>query len=136
MMGIQAEGSAAIVKKQIIKNPQTIATAIRIGNPASRKKAEAARDESQGTIDMVSDEKIIEAYNLLASTEGVLAEPASCATVAGIIKLKDTLKQNAKIVCILTGNGLKDPDSAIKYAKSPVEKTSSELKDIVKLLNF
>jgi len=85
---------------------------------------------------MVSDEKIIEAYNLLASTEGILAEPASCATVAGIIKLKDTLKQNAKLVCILTGNGLKDPDSAIKYAKSPVEKTTSELKDIVKLLNF
>ena len=136
MMGIQAEGSAAIVKGEVIKNPQTIATAIRIGNPASWKKAEAARDESQGTIDMVSDEKIIEAYNLLASTEGILAEPASCATVAGLIKLKDTLKQNAKLVCILTGNGLKDPDSAIKYAKSPVEKTTSELKDIVKLLNF
>ena len=136
MMGIQAEGSAAIVKKQVIKNPQTIATAIRIGNPASWTKAEAARDESKGTIDMVSDEKIIEAYNLLASTEGILAEPASCATVAGVIKLKDTLKQGAKLVCILTGNGLKDPDSAIKYAKSPVEKTTSELKDIVKLLNF
>ena len=136
MMGIQAEGSAAIVKGERILNPQTIATAIRIGNPASWKQAEAARDESNGTIDMVSDEKIIEAYNLLASTEGVLAEPASCAPVAGLIKLKDTIKPKSKIVCILTGNGLKDPDCAIKYAKSPVEKTSSEIKDIVKLMGL
>ena len=136
MMGIQAEGSAAIVKGHKIDNPQTIATAIRIGNPASWKQAEAARDESKGTIDMVSDEKIIEAYNLLASTEGVLAEPASCASIAGLIKLKDTIKPKSKIVCILTGNGLKDPDCAIKYAKSPVEKTTSEIKDIVKLMGL
>ena len=136
MMGIQAEGSAAIVKGHKIDNPQTIATAIRIGNPASWKQAEAARDESKGTIDMVSDEKIIEAYNLLASTEGVLAEPASCAPVAGLIKLKDTIKPKSKIVCILTGNGLKDPDCAIKYAKSPVEKTTSDIKDIVKLVGL
>ena len=136
MMGIQAEGSAAIVKGHRIDNPETIATAIRIGNPASWKQAEAARDESGGTIDMVNDEKIIEAYNLLASTEGVLAEPASCASIAGVIKLKDQLKQGARIVCILTGNGLKDPDSAIKYASSPVEKTSAELSDIVKLMGL
>lgn len=136
MMGIQAEGSAAIVKGHKIDNPQTIATAIRIGNPASWKQAEAARDESGGTIDMVSDEKIIEAYNLLASSEGVLAEPASCAPIAGLIKLKDTIKPKSKIVCILTGNGLKDPDCAIKYAKSPVEKTTSEIKDIVKLMGL
>ncbi len=136
MMGIQAEGSAAIVKGHKIDNPQTIATAIRIGNPASWKQAEAARDESKGTIDMVSDEKIIEAYNLLASSEGVLAEPASCAPIAGLIKLKDTIKPKSKIVCILTGNGLKDPDCAIKYAKSPVEKTTSEIKDIVKLMGL
>ena len=136
MMGIQAEGSAAIVKGHKIDNPQTIATAIRIGNPASWKQARAARDESGGTIDMVSDEKIIEAYNLLASSEGVLAEPASCAPIAGLIKLKDTIKPKSKIVCILTGNGLKDPDCAIKYAKSPVEKTSSDIKDIVKLMGL
>ena len=136
MMGIQAEGSAAIVKGHKIDNPQTIATAIRIGNPASWKQAEAARDESKGTIDMVSDEKIVEAYNLLASTEGVLAEPASCAPIAGLIKLKDTIKPKSKIVCILTGNGLKDPDCAIKYAKSPVEKTTSDIKDIVKLMGL
>ena len=136
MMGIQAEGSAAIVKGHKIENPETIATAIRIGNPASWKQAEAARDESGGTIDMVNDEKIIEAYKLLASTEGLLAEPASCASVAGVIKLKDTLVAGARLVCILTGNGLKDPDSAIKYASSPVEKTSSELSDIVKLMGL
>ena len=136
MMGIQAEGSAAIVKGHKIDAPQTIATAIRIGNPASWKQAEAARDESKGTIDMVSDEKIIEAYNLLASTEGVLAEPASCAPVAGLIKLKDTIKPKSKIVCILTGNGLKHPDCAIKYAQSPVEKTTSDIKDIVKLMGL
>lgn len=136
MMGIQAEGSAAIVKGERIMNPETLATAIRIGNPASWKQAEAARDESKGTIDMVNDEKIIEAYRLLASTEGVLAEPASCASVAGVIKLKDELKLGAKVVCILTGNGLKDPDCAIKYAASAVEKTTSNLGDIVKLMNL
>lgn len=136
MMGFEAEGAAAIVKGERIMKPETIATAIRIGNPASWKQAEAARDESGGTIDMVSDEKIIEAYNLLASSEGVLAEPASCAPIAGLIKLKDTIKPKSKIVCILTGNGLKDPDCAIKYAKSPVEKTSSDIKDIVKLMGL
>ncbi len=136
MMGIQAEGSAAIVKGHKIENPETIATAIRIGNPASWKQAEAARDESGGTIDMVNDKKIIEAYQLLAATEGVLAEPASCASVAGVIKLKNSLKTGARLVCVLTGNGLKDPDSAIKYASSPVEKTGANLGDIVKLMGL
>lgn len=136
MMGIQAEGSAAIVKGHIIENPQTIATAIRIGNPASWQQAEAARDESLGTIDMVSDDQIIVAYNMLALNEGILAEPASCATIAGIIKLKDTLAQNAVITCTLTGNGLKDPDSAIKYAKSSVEKTSADVGDIIKTMGL
>ena len=136
MMGVQAEGSAAIVKKMRIMHPETIATAIRIGNPASREKAENARDESKGVIDMVNDEKILEAHSLLASTEGVFCEPASAASVAGLIKLKDTIKPNSKIVCILTGNGLKDPDCAIKNAKSKVQKTSSNLKDIIKLMSF
>ena len=117
-------------------HPETIATAIRIGNPASWKKAEAARDESKGTIDMVSDEKILEAYNLLASLEGVFCEPASAASVAGLIKLKDEIVPNSKIVCILTGNGLKDPDCAIKNAVSKVQKTSADIKDIVKLMNL
>ena len=136
MMGIQAEGSAAIVKGERILHPETIATAIRIGNPASWKQAEAARDESKGTIDMVNDEKIIEAYKLLANLEGVFCEPASAASVAGLIKLKDTIKPNSKIVCILTGNGLKDPDCAIKNAISQVQKTSADIKDIVKLMHL
>ncbi len=136
MMGIQAEGAAAIVKGHRIMNPETIATAIRIGNPASWTKAEAARDESKGVIDMVNDEKIIEAYKILASTEGILAEPASCATIAGIIKLKDTLKEGAKLVCTLTGNGLKDPDSAIKYSEAEVKKSGSELDDILRVMNI
>ena len=136
MMGIQAEGSAAIVKKQRILHPETIATAIRIGNPASWKQAEAARDESNGTIDMVNDEKIIEAYKLLAELEGVFCEPASAASVAGLIKLKDIIKPKSRIVCILTGNGLKDPDCAIKNAVSQVQKTSTDIKDIIKLMHL
>ena len=103
--------------------PETIATAIRIGNPASWKMAEAARDESKGLIDMVSDDEILEAYKFLASKEGVFVEPASAASAAGIMKLakKDYFKKfkNPKVVCILTGHGLKDPDRAIKSIKEP-----------------
>lgn len=128
MMGIQAEGAAAIVKGERIMHPETIATAIRIGNPASWKKAEAARDESKGTIDMVNDEKILEAHSLLASLEGVFCEPASAASVAGLIKLKNEIKPNSKIVCILTGNGLKDPDCAIKMQNHKFKKHQLILK--------
>lgn len=136
MMGIQAEGAAAIVKGYRIMHPETIATAIRIGNPASWKQAEAARDESKGIIDMVNDEKIIEAYCLLSRTEGILAEPASAASVAGLIKNKDKIKNGSKVVCILTGNGLKDPDSAIKYSNTEVIKTSSNLDEIVQAMKI
>ena len=136
MMGFEAEGAAAIVKGERIMNPETLATAIRIGNPASWKFAEAARDESNGMINFVTDEEIIKAYKLVASCEGVLAEPASVASVAGLIKVKDQVKSGSKIVCILTGNGLKDPDNAIKYSNSDVTKTSSELNDILKAMNI
>ena len=85
---------------------------------------------------MVNDEKILEAHSLLASLEGVFCEPASAASVAGLIKLKNEIKPNSKIVCILTGNGLKDPDCAIKNAKSQVQKTSADIKDIVKLMHI
>lgn len=135
MMGFEAEGSAAIVRGERILCPETLATAIRIGNPASWKQAENARDESYGMINCVTDEEIVKAYKLLASTEGVLAEPASAASVAGLIKVKDQIKQGSKIVCILTGNGLKDPDNAIKYSNSGVKKTSAELNDILKAMN-
>ena len=117
-------------------NPETIATAIRIGNPASWKFAEAARDESNGMINFVTDEEIVKAYKLIASCEGVLAEPASAASVAGLIKFKDQVKEGSKIVCILTGNGLKDPDNAIKYSNDEVKKTSSDLTDILKAMNI
>ena len=138
MMGYEAEGSAAIVRGERIFNPETLATAIRIGNPASWKQAEAARDESNGKIGCVSDEKIVEAYKLLASTEGVLCEPASAASVAGLIQAQaqGLVKAGSDIVCVLTGNGLKDPDNAIKYSNSGVKKTSAEINDVLKVMGF
>lgn len=136
MMGFEAEGAAAIVKGERIMNPETLATAIRIGNPASWQKAEAARDESNGMINFVTDEEIVKAYKLIASSEGILAEPASAASVAGLIKVKNQVKEGSKIVCILTGNGLKDPDNAIKYSNADVKKTTSEINDILKVMNI
>ncbi len=122
MIGFQAEGAAPIVRGKVVKNPETLATAIRIGNPASWKRAEAARDESGGIIDMVSDEEIISAYQLIAKYEGIFCEPASAASVAGVIKLngKGYFKKGDSIVCTLTGHGLKDPDNAIKISKQPM----------------
>ncbi|MBU0501676.1 MAG: threonine synthase [bacterium] len=121
MIGFQAEGAAPIVRGHIIENPETLATAIRIGNPASWKPAEAAASESGGFIDMVSDEEIIEAYKMIANKEGVFCEPASAASVAGLIKSSQAGKVPAgsTVVCVLTGHGLKDPDNAIKYGKKP-----------------
>ena len=138
MMGYEAEGSAAIVRGERILKPETLATAIRIGNPASWKQAEAARDESGGKIGCVCDEKIVEAYKLLASCEGVLCEPASAASVAGLIQAhgEGLVKSGSDIVCVLTGNGLKDPDNAIKYSNSDVKKTSAELSDVLKVMGF
>jgi threonine synthase len=125
MMGFQAAGSAPIVKGKPIKNPKTIATAIRIGNPASWKYAEQARDESGGVIDTVTDKEILNAYYLLSSLEGVFVEPASAASLAGLIKyVKNGYfdnKKNVDIVCILTGHGLKDPNCAIKTAEKKVK---------------
>ncbi len=122
MMGWQAEGSAPIVKGYPIKNPQTIATAIRIGNPYSWQPALQAVHESGGLIDAVSDDEILYAYKLTASTEGIFCEPASAASVAGLIKLtrEGFFKGGETIVCTLTGNGLKDPDTAIKVCEEPI----------------
>ena len=127
MLGFQAEGAAPIVKGAPVADPETIATAIRIGNPASWKQAVEARDESKGLIDCVSDEQILDAYKLLALKEGVFAEPASCASIAGLQKMASDgyFKKNKtsagtnRIVCILTGHGLKDPDRAIRSIKEP-----------------
>lgn len=123
MIGWQAEGAAPIVKGFPIKNPQTIATAIKIGNPYSWQPALQAARESNGFIDAVSDDEILYAYKLVASTEGVFCEPASAASVAGVIKSvkKGLFKGGEVITCTLTGNGLKDPDTVIKASEKPVE---------------
>ncbi len=119
MLGFQAAGAAPIVRGHVVEHPDTVATAIRIGNPASWKQAEAARDESGGVIDMVTDAEILEAYRMLADTEGVFCEPASAASVAGLRKLaahgyfRDAADGDRTVVCTLTGHGLKDPTTAI-----------------------
>ncbi len=124
MLGFQAAGSAPIVLGHVVEKPETIATAIRIGNPASWKQAEAARDESGGLIDSVTDDEILEAYKRLASKTGIFVEPASAASVAGILKLsqKGYFKdhKDARVVCTVTGHGLKDPNIAIKNVTDPV----------------
>lgn len=135
MLGFQAEGAAPIVKGHVVEKPETIATAIRIGNPASWKPAEAARDESGGMIDAVSDQEILEAYKILAGGSGVFAEPASAASVAGILKLHKAgyfkNPKKARVVCTLTGHGLKDPNIAIKNIADPVS-LDADIKKIVK----
>ena len=113
MMGFQSEGSAPLVKNIIVQDPETIATAIRIGNPVNRDKAKIVKKESKGDFQSVTDEEIIVAYKMLAK-EGIFCEPASAASVAGLIKNKNRIKKESTIVCVLTGNGLKDPDCAIK----------------------
>lgn len=132
MIGFQAAGAAPIVENRVIEHPETIATAIRIGNPASWQKAVAARDESGGLIDKVTDDEILEAYSLLAKSEGIFAEPASCAPIAGVIKKyrEGLFKEGDTVVCILTGNGLKDPDTAIKLGGSSVKTVDADLKSL------
>ncbi|MCD6545709.1 MAG: threonine synthase [Thermotogae bacterium] len=121
MMGFQAEGAAPIVRGHPIENPETIATAIRIGNPASWEKAVKARDESGGVIEMVSDEEILNAQKLLAESEGIFCEPASAASIAGLLKKsrEGIFKPTDVVVCTLTGNGLKDPNVVISQIKEP-----------------
>ncbi|WP_100498260.1 threonine synthase [Geodermatophilus chilensis] len=122
MWGFQAAGAAPIVTGHVVEQPQTIATAIRIGNPASWTKALAARDESGGRIDAVTDRAILAAYRLLARTEAVFVEPASAASVAGLLQVAEAggLEPGQRVVCTVTGNGLKDPDWAISGAPAPV----------------
>ena len=117
MLGFQAAGSAPIVNGAPVENPETIATAIRIGNPASWQGAEAARDESGGLIEAVTDDEIRAAYRFIAEREGVFAEPASAASVAGVIKLakRNYFEEGTRIVMTLTGAGLKDPDVAFSF---------------------
>lgn len=120
MVGFEAEGAMAIVKGEPIREPETVATAIRIGNPASWKGAVNAAEESQGQINFVTDEEILDAYRQIAAKEGVFAEPASAASVAGVLKLhrEGYFKGGETVVCVLTGNGLKDPNNAIDAVTS------------------
>ncbi|MGE5587970.1 MAG: threonine synthase [Clostridia bacterium] len=124
MLGFQAAGAAPIVEGRPVERPQTVATAIRIGNPASWKSAVAARDESGGVIESVTDDEILDACRLLAAKEGVLVEPASAAPVAGVLKLARRGyflgQRGATIVCVLTGHGLKDPDAMMRLGPSPL----------------
>ena len=137
MMGFQAAGAAPIVENRVIERPETVATAIRIGNPASWKGATDARDESGGVIDAVSDEEILAAYRLLAQEEGIFGEPASAAPIAGLLKVtRGGLKLKGKtVVAIITGTGLKDPDTAVRCAEPPT-KLPTEIAAIEKALGL
>ena len=130
--GFEAEGAAAIVKGHVIEEPETIATAIRIGNPASWSYAVEAAEQSHGEIDMVSDEEILHAYRLLAKTEGVFAEPGSNASLAGVIKhvKSGKIKKGETVVAVLTGNGLKDPDIAISSNQLDIASLSNDIEQI------
>jgi len=124
MLGFQAEGAAPIVRGYPIENPETVATAIRIGNPASWKQAVAAAKESNGLITTVTDEEILSAQKMIASLEGVFCEPASAASVAGILKLSRSgyfsSGEKKTVVCTLTGNGLKDPNIVTQQVPEPI----------------
>lgn len=135
MMGFQAQGAAPIVRGHVVEQPQTVATAIRIGNPASWNLAEQAVEESAGAIRMVTDEEILDAYQALAKEEGVFCEPASAASVAGLTKCSRAglFPEGATVVCTLTGHGLKDPDIAVEISpKTLTVKATRE--DVLALL--
>ncbi|MDR3255670.1 MAG: threonine synthase [Synergistaceae bacterium] len=135
MMGFQAEGAAPLVTDKPCPNPETIATAIRIGNPVSADLAKDAVRESGGEFNSVTDEEILEAQLILAREGGIFAEPASCAPLAGLLKLRKAKKlpEGSKVVMILTGNGLKDPDTAISQVEKPV-KIGNSLKELLEAM--
>ena len=132
MMGFQAEGAAPIVRGAPVANPQTIASAIRIGNPASWEGAVEARDDSGGVIDMVSDDEILDAYRLLASKEGIFCEPASAVSFAGLSKMhRNGLNLSGRrVVCVLTGTGLKDPDLAVRSVSNQATEVEPSIEAI------
>ena len=136
MMGFQAEGAAPIVLGHRIEDVTTVASAIRIGNPASWQGAVAARDQSGGVIDLISDEEILKAYRLLASEEGIFCEPASAASFAGLMKLcrQGLDLANARVVCIITGTGLKDPELATQYAESEIIEINHDIEELENVL--
>jgi len=137
MLGFQAAGAAPIVLGHAVEKPETVATAIRIGNPANWKTALQVREESKGLIDSVTDQEILQAYQLLAREEGYFCEPASAASYAGVYKLaqKKFFKKGDVIVCTLTGHGLKDPDTAISVSSKPqvIEAKTEALLKVLKI---
>jgi threonine synthase len=137
MMGFQAAGSAPLVSGSVVKDPETLATAIRIGNPANWEKALDVQSGSGGSFNAVTDEEIIAAYQKLGGHEGIFCEPASAASVAGLLKVKDQVPTGATVVCVLTGNGLKDPDTAIKYGENRFyQGVDPELEAVAKVMGF
>lgn len=137
MMGFQASGSAPLVFNTIVDEPNTIATAIRIGNPVNREKAIAVKTSSSGGFLDVSDEEIIKAYKILGNEEGIFCEPASAASVAGLLKRKAEVPENSNIVCVLTGNGLKDPDCAINNNEAAFHTDiNPDLKTVAQIMGF
>jgi len=137
MMGFQASGSAPLVEGKTVSNPETIATAIRIGNPVNREKALIAKKESKGKFTSITDSEIINAYKILGKEEGIFCEPASAASVAGLLKLKEEIPRNSNIVCVLTGNGLKDPDCAIENNDSIFHTSvNADINSLTKKMGF
>lgn len=137
MMGFQAAGSAPFISGQPIEYPDTLATAIRIGNPANWDKAIAVQQASQGSFNVVTDDEILAAYSLLAGEEGIFCEPASAASVAGLLKLKNEVPTGAAVVCVLTGNGLKDPEIAIKHQSAKFHQgIPAELEAVASTMGF
>ncbi len=138
MLGFQAEGAAPIVLGHPIEDPKTIATAIKIGNPASWHGAVRARDESGGLMTTVSDAEIVEAYRLVAQLEGIFCEPASAASVAGVLKLAQQryFSSGSTVVCTLTGHGLKDPDTALATASAQPISLKAELREVLRAMGL
>lgn len=137
MMGFQAAGAAPLIEGKPIADPDTLATAIRIGNPVNWKKAIAVKEASQGEFNPVTDAEILDAYRLLASEEGVFCEPASAASVAGLLKVKDQVPENATVVCVLTGNGLKDPSCAVDHSFNELNQgIPADLEKVAKVMGF
>ena len=137
MLGFQAAGAAPIVRGEPVADPQTVATAIRIGKPASWQPAERARDESGGLIDAVTDEEILDAYRLLASAEGLFVEPASAASVAGLRKLgREGALRGGRVVAVLTGSGLKDPETAEAHTTPDVAQAEATLAGVERALGL
>jgi len=138
MMGFQAAGAAPLVVGKIFENPETIASAIRIGNPANWQAAIGVKQESNGEFNSVTDEEILDAYRILAGEEGIFCEPASAASVAGLLKVHDQVPDGSTVVCVLTGNGLKDTSTAI--AQSPEQhlhkEVAAELGSIAKIMGY